>query len=431
MIMKHIAVFFFLALCFKPLIGQSGDYFLSIQHYPFIKYSENIISCPKEDDYLESFYQKLDSIMLMGKGQINIVHIGGSHIQADLYTHQTRMHLQSLQYDMNGGRGFIFPFKIAKTNNPWNYKVSYTGDWSFCKNIKIKSGCKLGLSGYSVTTQDNSATINISLNSDSTTSYYYTRLKVFHEKTDYKIGVQYRDSIYSGIYDSIAGYSFFILPKTSTLDLVINKPENSNSEFTLYGLSFETDDPGIVYHSIGVNGARLSSYLNCDLYKKHIAALHPDLVIFSIGTNDGNTKYFDKIKYHSEYFNLIQETLEACPNAKIMITVPNDAYYYKRYVNKNTIQIQDAIYSLAKENNYAVWDFFNIMGGLNSSQTWYDYGIMKYDRIHFNLKGYLIKGDLFTTALLKGWEQNLEKRIASYSITRPPSTASTNTNKDY
>ena len=72
--------------------------------------------------------------------------------------------------------------------------------------------------------------------------------------------------------------------------------------------------------------------------------------------------------------------------------------------------MRDIIFKLADENNCAVWDFYTIMGGLNSSYAWNLNGLMNRDRIHFNRRGYLLKGDLFFIAFLDAYESYLNKR---------------------
>lgn len=406
---NYIIIFSFLFIVVHSK-AQSGDYFLGFKQYPFIKYNENKILTPADNEYLDNLYSKLDRIINSGEGKINIVHIGGSHIQADIYTHQIRKRLQSLQYDMNGGRGMIFPYLMAKTNNPSNYKIQYTGNWEYCKNTQYKYSCSLGLSGVAVTTRDKNTLIKVNPNPDSINSYSFNHIKIFHSISPYEIKISLNDSLYCGTYDTTLGYSYFNVPDIFELEVKIFRPDSVPGEVSIYGISLENDDPGVVYHAIGVNGAKLKSYLGCKYYSQHIAALKPDLVIFSIGTNDGNTKYFDSKNYYNEYERLIELTKIAVPDVHIMVTVPNDCYMYKRYVNQNTEIIRNEILSMATKNNYAVWDFYSIMGGLNSSMEWYRYGLMKYDRIHFNRQGYLLKGDLFVTAFLKGWEKNLAKR---------------------
>jgi hypothetical protein len=50
------------------------------------------------------------------------------------------------------------------------------------------------------------------------------------------------------------------------------------------------------------------------------------------------------------------------------------------------------------------------MGGLNSAKEWYNSGLMNKDHIHFNKPGYILKGDLFYTAFMNGWQDHLIKK---------------------
>jgi len=408
--MRRIITFITALFVLEIINCQEGDYFIGQPKYPFIQYDNAILILPEDEQKIENLFSKFDSLILFGQGKIKIVHIGGSHIQADVYTHQVRKRLQTLQLDMNGGRGFIFPYRVARTNNPSNYRVSYTGTWETCKNTQFNRICPLGLSGISVSTSDKFASININPNNDPEISYSFTRVKIFHNPTHYNLNLIVNDSAFSGTYDEIGGFTDFEIPESWIMKLQLSRADSLKEAISIFGFSLENDNPGVVYSSIGVNGARLSSFINCQYYSQHLASLDPDLMIFSIGTNDANTRDFNQIKYKIEYEQLIEISKMAAPNAVILITVPNDCYLYKRYVNKNTEKMKDEIISLASRENYSVWDFYSVMGGLNSSQAWYNNGLMRYDRIHFNKEGYQIKGDLFITAFLRAWEKNLARR---------------------
>ncbi len=395
---------------------QGGDFLLGPTQFSYINYSKNNFIFPIDSNLFNNFYRKIDTIMLYGKGKVNIVHIGGSHIQADVYTHEIRKQLQLLDADMNGGRGFIFPYRIAHTNNPANFGVTYLGFWEFCKNTQSNRPCPLGLSGMAIFTSDKKASIIINPNRDKEITYTFNKVRVFHSPCNYDISVVLENHLYRGFYDSINGYSIFNIPESRILDLRFARSDSSIDKITIYGISLDNDNPGIVYNAIGVNGARLSSYLGCEYYSQQLASLEPDLIIFSIGTNDGNTRDFNSLQYFLEYSRLIEITRLTLPNVPILITVPNDCFLYKKYINKNTAQIQEAIMNLAKDKNCGVWDFYTIMGGLGSSQLWYNAGMMRSDRIHFSHEGYILKGDLFITAFLRGWEKDLAKRIVNYPV---------------
>mgnify|MGYP006210915005 CR=1 FL=1 len=67
---------------------------------------------------LKPFFEKLKLLQSTKTGKINIVHIGDSHIQADLMTNFIRKKLQ--EEFGNAGRGFIFPYSLARTNGSYN-----------------------------------------------------------------------------------------------------------------------------------------------------------------------------------------------------------------------------------------------------------------------------------------------------------------------
>jgi hypothetical protein len=93
------------------------------------------------------------------------------------------------------------------------------------------------------------------------------------------------------------------------------------------------------------------------------------------------------------------------PDACILLTVPNDCYLARKYTNPNTAKMESEIFKLAKVHQCAVWDYYQVMGGYNSSQTWYKMQLMRPDRIHFTKAGYELKARLFIDAFQNCSEQ--------------------------
>ena len=389
---------------------QSSDYPYANPQYDFIHYDSNRIVFPGDSDSWENFLTGFSKLIREGDRQLSIVHIGGSHIQADIYSDRVRRRFQTFQPGNNAGRGLVFPYSVARTNNPSNYRVKYRGRWTSCKNTGKNRSCPLGLTGISVTTRDSTATISIDFPEENRLSYDFNRLKVFYlgDSLSYDCGIQVETGI-SERRQSDSGILTLTLDQhVDRLQLNLKRTNASQVRFTLFGISLETDDPGLVYHSIGVNGAKIPSYLRCTLLSEHLSVLSPDLVIISLGTNDAYTRYFNSQTYKQNYTSLIQTIRNTVPGASIMLTVPNDSYLYRRYVNRNTEQARDVIMELAEQYNCGVWDFYTIMGGLNSIIVWQRFGLAKRDRIHFTRKGYLLKGDLFFNAFLKSYDQYID-----------------------
>ena len=391
--------------------AQQNEYPLEIEQYNFIHYKKNVLNFPADSSTFTNFFKRYKKLITDGDGQLKILHIGGAHIQADIYTNLMRERLQNFYPGLNSGRGLIFPYKIAKTNNPSNYVVKYTGNWGFCKNVQKKKKCTYGLTGYQVFTTDSFTTIKIYSRKDYI-NYDHNRVKIFHSFNDsssYSINIKV-DTVNSFKKEfKEQGYTEFYFGKyIDTLKIEITKTDSLDYTFRLYGINLETDDPGISYDAIGVNGASIPSFLKCSLLVNNLKVLKPDMVILSLGTNDAYGPKFNPQVYKANYDTLINRILSLNKNTAIIITVPNDDYYKKRYPNKNTALQEKVIYELAKKHDAAVWNLYQIMGGFNSSQVWYQNKLMRRDRIHFSHHGYLLKGDLFFNSFMKFYNNMIE-----------------------
>jgi lysophospholipase L1-like esterase len=56
-----------------------------------------------------------------------------------------------------------------------------------------------------------------------------------------------------------------------------------------------------------------------------------------------------------------------------------------------------------QEQNVAIWDLHQIMGGLGSMRRWRSAGLAQADGIHFTEQGYLVKAQLLYSALMKAY----------------------------
>lgn len=396
--------------------SQSADYPYLNESYDFIRYDLNQFNFYGNHQNYIHLFQLYDNLILKGDGKLKIVHIGGSHIQVDIYSDRMRKRLQTFHPGINGGRGFVFPYRIAGTTNPSNYRVRYSGKWESCKNIEKNKQCSLGLSGITVTTRDTSASFSIKLTDRSATRYDFNMIRIFSENDSsaFSFEVNTCCNIIEVVENKELGYKLYKLDQyTDSVHLSLKKEDSLQHHFILYGMSLENEDPGVIYHSIGINGAKLNSYLRCNLMNKHLKALDPDWIILSIGTNDAYSRYFKPEEYFHQYDSLVSVITEAIPDAAILLTVPNDSYLYRRYVNRNTEKVKEVIRQIATRHNSGVWDFYTVMGGLNSIIAWQYFNLARSDRIHFTVNGYLLIGDLFFDAFLRSYEDYLAEMKGS------------------
>ncbi|MFW5804964.1 MAG: GDSL-type esterase/lipase family protein [Bacteroidales bacterium] len=385
-----------------------------IEKYDFIDYDDNNFIMNNHQQ-AGMFFNKLDNLILTGKGEINILHIGDSHVQADYISGHLRKRFQKMAWGLNGGRGFIFPVKMANSNNPWNFSVTYTGEWEACKNVEKERMCPLGIAGYLVATTDQKAGIQISFKEDNYLPYTFNTLRVFHNMDTAAWEIMPKDSslTYTLQHKPDSGFSEFRFDRPlDAMDIMIHK-NTANGEFVLRGFQFISDGPGIVYHSVGVNGAKTKSWLRCPLLEKEISCLSPDFIIISLGTNDAYTSKFEAEKFESNCRTLLSRIQRAAPDAAVLWVTPGDNYRYRKYLNYSTEKASEVILKLGREKHFMVWDFYDIMGELNAIMSWYRAGLTARDKLHFNKKGYTLQANLMFNAFLRTYNQHIENKTTN------------------
>lgn len=373
--------------------------------YPFIKNRSNVLDYYGDTTAFNRFYNKLDELIFSGKGRVNIVHMGGSHVQAGVLSNRMRENLFSLSDGIKGPRGFLFPFRLAHTNGPGNFKVRSTGDWEGCKNSHNKHHCNWGASGYTASTLDSNATVKLwSFDTDSVI-YPFTRVKVFYDMVPESFSFQLDSTMMVSdiLIDSISGsVEYYLSQSYDTLNFQLIKTDSLQTSFTIQGLQLDDfNESGLVYTALGVNGASVPSYLRCRLMEEQLHSIDPDLVIFGIGINDAYqpTSSFSVKQFEMNYDSLIQQILHVNPEANFLFLTNNDSYYKRRSANRNAFGVREGMINLAKKYDGAVWDLFEIMGGLNSIRSWEKSGLAKKDKIHFTRAGYTLQADLMFLAL--------------------------------
>ncbi len=393
--------------------AQLTDYPLFVNVPYFVDTASNEIEYYGNSN-LDSFFDTLVKFQLRGQGRYNIVHFGGSHLQAAIYTERLKKRFDEQFPGIIRGVGYVFPFSIAKTNHPVYYRSTYTGNWHYCKNVKKKEGCVLGVGGIEATTSDSVSSVKIYpiLNPSFFAFDKVTLMCKVSDSSSFLVNINGKDTVLKGGY-SIITLDFDDLQDTLKASFIKNDTL-PNSSFTIYGFILDKNAPGLLYSSIGINGAATYSFLKCENFEKELALLNPDMLILSLGTNDAYGKGYSDSVYYRNIDSLVQIARHINPECKIILTVPNDDYYKRRYPNRNTAKQEKTIKKIAADRNLMVWDVFKFMGGLGSSQVWYRHGLMKYDRIHFTPQGYRLKGDLFFAAFMKRFDEYLSRQ---YKIT--------------
>lgn len=191
---------------------------------------------------------------------------------------------------------------------------------------------------------------------------------------------------------------------TNTLFLRGAKSQLSQNQLTLFGLVLEnTQHPGILYHTIGVNGAKFKSYTGSTAFLEQLQVLQPDLIIVSLGTNESVNQYFSERTFYNHLDEFIHKIEAYLPHTDILLTTPPDAFRARQYSNPNVLKAKETLYNYTLSNDLACWDFYGIMGGLDSIEKWYQSGLAQRDKLHLTRAGYELQGHLLFDALMNGY----------------------------
>ena len=392
---------FFLSLFFLfPLPSQAQE------QYPFIRYDANILHYDSAAAPMQTFFSRWQRVVETGSGNLNIVHIGGSHVQAGMLSNTVRCRLMETWPDLVGPRGMIFPYSAAaKCNNPADYRVHCRERMLLTRCVAKEHAYPLGLCGIAVTASDSLAAVQVVMN-EPRVDYATNRIVVLgyadgHDVVPY-LRIGDRDVQPSYIDRRTDRFVFNISQVVDSFAVML--PCREGEQFTLTGIYLDNRSPGISFHSIGVNGAAVPDYLRCRDFVRDLRLLHPDAVIFGIGINDASGPNFDTAVFRRNYLQLIDSVRSVNPDCAFIFVTNNDSYRKtgrrKYSVNTNGALARQVFYRLADETGGAVWDQFEIMGGLRSMDLWRKAKLGRPDRVHFTAAGYRLLGDLLASALL-------------------------------
>lgn len=414
---------------------------------------------------LESIFQKLNENDSRKSQKINIVHIGDSHIQSDLMTNEIRKNLQ--QRFGNAGRGLVFPYQLAKTNGSYNERFRSNRTWESYRNIHPHKNYPVGLSGIGLWRDSGGFAVELNVKdpsyrfntikiitpqnqnmfdlatSSQTNIIQSTERKVITHKIKkgeaistiadkYNISVADIKKANGLKSNNIRAGRTLKIPTNETkpkaikssafvsldvesdsfchyynsekaLDKIFLIPNKDASKFELNGIVLEKDAPGVIYSSIGVNGAKYSDYNKYPLFFEQLKALHPDLLIFSLGTNE-SYDHMEASAYIKELRQFIKNIKDQNINVPIIVMTPPPSFLKARRPNIYVHDYAKSILGIAKEDGFAVWDLYDEFGGMEGVRKLKAEKLIGPDYVHYSKKGYEKQGNLFTQAFLKAYD---------------------------
>jgi lysophospholipase L1-like esterase len=370
----------------------------------------------ENDTSLAPFFSHLEQLKKGNQHKITILHIGDSHIQGDYLSGTIRLGLQDIFG--SAGRGLVFPYTLAKTYAPADLTSSSNVAWTTKRNFFYEDSVPLGITGYAVLSNNEAFQMRMGVKEFHGTDNKFDMVSVIHgnDSSSFDLGI-YRDDQTSeegfkemGVFSCWDSSAYKWSQHTVKLDtrvdeFVLNPLKNNASQYQtrIYGFVLENSQSnGILYNTAGVGAAQLVNFTRTSAFIEQAAALKPDLIIFSLGTNESYSKWFDTLGYQQLIESTVARLKELLPTVRFIFTTPPDIVYKYQYP-KYMQPVCRAFKRASINANFATWDLNAVMGGPGSMNQWHSNMLAQNDHIHFRSTGYALQGNLFLSAFLKSY----------------------------
>lgn len=213
---------------------------------------------------------------------------------------------------------------------------------------------------------------------------------------------------------------------TRTVDL-----SPASGRVQLFGESFLTGKRGVLYDSLGLNGASttvLSNGFNAAAWAAELQHEQPKLVIINYGTNESSFGSFVDKQYEPVLRATIARIRAALPNVAILIMSPMDR---GRHTGVDGIETYDTIPRIiaiqrrvAADQHCAFFDTFDAMGGDGTMARWYNGHprLVAGDLIHPTPQGAALVAQLFVHDLSLGYDRYLRRQNKTTAPAAVPTT---------
>ncbi len=182
----------------------------------------------------------------------------------------------------------------------------------------------------------------------------------------------------------------------------------------LFGIQFLRGTNGVIYDSLGLNGAYISvlaKFLKPEHWAKELQHYSPDVVVINYGTNESvYAAFVDKV-FEKELRDTIHRIREALPGKSILVMSPMDRGERNASGQIETVpalqRLVEMERKIAANEGVAFFNTFEAMGGNGTMAKWYaaEPRLVGADFIHPMPSGAKIIGNLLYKAILDGYNR--------------------------
>ena len=342
---------------------------------------------------------------------VRILQFGDSHTAADLFTGELRSRFQAQFGD--GGLGFQFPGHPFAGYHLAGSTRSQTAGWMTEGNHFTALGDgELGLGGISIKTSQPDQTVTLESTCETLQLHFLRqasagRLQFSDNGTPISVIETALAPEGSGLATNKAG-SFTYACTAGTHEFRWTTLDAAPVKL----LGVVTEQPGVTYECLGINGAVAPLMLRWDptLFNEYLRQRAPKLIVLAYGTNEAGGSADGIANYPVEFAQLLDTLHRAVRDTSILVLGPFErdiASGRGRRRSWHPLGGVDRIIAIQKEvcrtHGCAFWDGRRRMGGPGSMPQWVAADLAQPDRTHLTGTGYRELADALYTDLIHAY----------------------------
>ena len=217
-----------------------------------------------------------------------------------------------------------------------------------------------------------------------------------------KISFNYNPD-FENLIEKIADYQFSgdkTLVQLSEPQNTFLMKTNAKNGNTFYGFQFlKNVNKGVVFNTVGVNGAAYGDFLKYSLQIEQLNSIQPDLVMISLGTNESLSS-ITKEDFQKNISDLVSKFKEQNPNLPILLISPTD----NRLKSQKIKEIVSWIEESAQLKKVAFFNLYEATGGSGYFKKALNKKEANTDGVHFLRPGYEFQAEKIWTAISENFK---------------------------
>jgi lysophospholipase L1-like esterase len=379
---------------------------------------------------LDPFFAALYKLEQGQGGVVTILHYGDSPTTADLITGDIRARMQGQFGD--AGRGYTLVSK------PWAW-YGHRGVEMTSSGWKIRTGVGLiregvyGLGGAAFEGKPGAwSKFRITESAQTAVEVEYLAHPGGGSFTVLAEGNQIAEQSTASDTQSAAFLDVALPPGTKIVSI-----QPSDGSVTLFGVDFRRGQQGLLYDSLGLNGATtsvLARVMQPKIWKQELDHAGPSLIIVNYGSNESSFGKFVHTMYANELRLAIARIRQLDPSASILIMSPMDRGERTGLDEIQTMETIPDIVAIqrqvAAETHCAFFDTYDAMGSSGTMARWYTASprLVTADLLHPTPQGATIVAGLFLGQLslrYDRWKMQHGIAVPAAPVNKPAPKAST------